>query len=178
MNTFIVSDYVKSGTTFVQMLLDSHPNISCSSEQHFATMQRLVKNVTSEYTKTLNRLDEVTGRQGIRFDRKTFCDNMLRSFILEMMRQGTTEETTHVGLNDNIKLGEVDYYAKLLPASKFVFIMRDPRDTGNSLWHHNMRVGKEFRVIQDFIIDETLPRWREKCKWPAMKLTVTLLESC
>jgi hypothetical protein len=146
MNSFIVSGHVKSGTTFLQMLLDSHPNASCPSEQHFQTMRRLIKNVTSEYNNTLNWLDGVTGSQGTRFRRGTFNDNMLRSFVLEMMRQGATNETTHAGLNDNIWLGNVDYYSKLLPASKFVFIMRDPRDVGESLWHHNMRVAEDFRA--------------------------------
>lgn len=137
MQTFIVSGHVKSGTTFLQMLLDSHPNTSCPSEQHFHTMRRLIKELTGEYKKTLEWLDGATGRQGIRFNPDTFQDNMLRSFIYEMMNQGAAEETTHIGVNDNVWLGNVDYYSRLLPTSKFLFIVRDPRDIGNSLWHHN-----------------------------------------
>src|SRR5215831_18654517 len=50
---FFVGGSPKSGTTWLQLLLDSHPSVSCSGEGHFTThLWRLLK-------EALKRHDEV-----------------------------------------------------------------------------------------------------------------------
>src|SRR5690606_27166354 len=61
-----------------------------------------------------------------------------------LMMFGATERTTHAGLNDNTIAAHGDIVARLMPRSRFVFIVRDPRELAVSLWHHKMRTEPDF----------------------------------
>jgi len=156
MQHFFVSGYNKSGTTFLQMLLNAHPAIHCPSEQHFKTLWQGLESLSKNYKSALEFFDERTARQGINFDQTAFSEHLVKHALLELAQFGTDEHTTHCGLNDNSLIGKADIYARLLPEARFVFIIRDPRDIGASLWHHRMRVEPGFadknKPIDDMIL--------------------------
>lgn len=144
MQFFFVSGYNKSGTTFIQMLLDAHPAINCPSEQHFKTLFQGLEKLAQTYRSALEFFDERTAQQGIRFNQAAFTEHLFKQGLLKLAEFGATEVTTHIGLNDNSLIDRADIHTRLLPEAKFIFIIRDPRDVGVSLWHHRMRVDPGF----------------------------------
>jgi len=144
MQRFFVSGYPKSGTTFLQMLLDAHPNINCPGEQSLAHLVRGLTRLGRGYRATLEEMDGKTGGQGVRFDNRGFVAATLRAAIAHLMEQGADATTTHVGLNDNTMARNGETVARLMPRARFVFIVRDPREVAVSLWHHKMRTEPAF----------------------------------
>lgn len=144
MKKFFVSGLNKSGTTFLQMLLNAHPAINCRSEQHFYTLLEELERLSKGYGIGLKSFDQRTANQGVHFDEKSFTKNVFRAMLLELMTYGTDDNTTHAGLNDNSLIENTELFAEGLPDAKFIFIIRDPRDVGISLWHHRLRNEPEF----------------------------------
>jgi len=144
MQRFFVSGYPKSGTTFLQMLLDSHPNINCPSEQNLAYLFQHLFRLTKNYRRVIREMDRKTGGQGIRYDGQKLFGSLLRSAVGNLMLFGATAQTTHAGLNDNMMASHGDLVARLMPNARFVFIVRDPREVAVSLWHHKMRTEPGF----------------------------------
>jgi len=126
------------------MLLNAHPTINCRSEQHFYTLLEELKKLSKGYGIGLQSFDQRTANQGVHFDEAAFTQNVFCAMVLELMKFGTDEATTHAGLNDNSLIENADLFAEILPDTKFVFIIRDPRDVGISLWHHRLRNEPEF----------------------------------
>ena len=144
MQRFFASGYPKSGTTFLQMLLDAHPAINCPSEQNLAFLVNSLLKFSLDYRKVISGMDERTGGQGTRFDGKLFFAGMARSAIVTLMESGATEATTHVGVNDNMMTSHGKMLAGIMPRARFIFILRDPRAVGVSLWHHKLRTEPSF----------------------------------
>ena len=163
MQRFFVSGYNKSGTTFLQMLLDAHPNINCPSEHHFHSILKYLVEFSKHYRRQLELFDSRTANQGIRFDEQSFTLKTLRSILLIMMDFGVSEATTHSGLNDNSLINNGDLFAGIIPDAAFVFIVRNPREIGVSLWHHKRRTEPDF-AASDTSIDTVISVMAEA--WP------------
>lgn len=144
MNKFFVSGYNKSGTTFIQMLLDAHPTISCPSEYHLTTLVDGIVQLSKKHLWIVESFDKSTADQGVRFDDGRFNGFILRNVLLFLFQDGVGKEITHSGINDNSLIDRAEMYFKLIPDSRFIFIVRDPRDIGISLWHHRVRTEKKF----------------------------------
>ena len=80
-NRFFVSGMNKSGTTFLQMLLNAHPTISCPSEQHFNTLINGVPALVNQYNATLDLFDKNTSNQGTGFNKEAFSYHLLKSAV-------------------------------------------------------------------------------------------------
>ncbi|MBF0382981.1 MAG: sulfotransferase [Magnetococcales bacterium] len=161
---FFVSGLNKSGTTFLQMLLDAHPTISCPSEHHFKTLFESLPKLANKYLQVIDYFDNVTSNQGCRFNKHEFSDHMLRSAFDYLFSFAINSKTTLSGLHDNSIIHNVDLLTAIVPGAKYIFIVRDPRDIGISLWHHNMRVSTKFAESGQ-TIDATVKilshRWRD-----------------
>jgi len=144
MQRFFVSGFPKSGTTFLQMLLDSHPNINCPSEQNLAYLFQHLFKLSTNYRRVIRDMDRKTGGQGLRYDAQNFFAAAMRASVVNLMEFGAREADTHFGINDNMMASHGDLVARLMPRTRFVFIVRDPREVAVSLWHHKLRTEPAF----------------------------------
>lgn len=141
---FFISGYNKSGTTYLQMLLDGHPCIHCPSEQFFNLILHFAEQLSTEYEKQIAIFDKNTANQGIQFDKNRFLTGIVRAAVLAQMDTGIVRTTTHTGLNDNSMIENGTFWAQIFPDAHFVFIVRDPRALAVSIWHHRVRTEPEF----------------------------------
>lgn len=141
---FFVGGHPKSGTTFLQMLLDAHPTISCPSEQNLAYLIKHLRSLSHDYHKVIKEMDRRTARQGVRFSEASFFSATLHQAITMLMSAGATRQTTHTGINDNTLTEQGRLLARLMPQARFVFIVRDPRAVAVSLWHHKLRTEPDY----------------------------------
>ena len=148
MDTFFLFGYNKSGTTFLQQLVDSHTNVNCPPEHHLNSVANMIKSFCDQYKPLIQKFDDRTAQQGLRFDENIVMRHTFRSFIEAFMLCGAGKTTTHVGINDNSMGLNLEFFAELFPGAKFIAILRDPREITVSLYHHKMRTEEEFRNRQ------------------------------
>ncbi|MFG0254457.1 MAG: sulfotransferase family protein [Rhodopirellula sp. JB053] len=145
MNQFFLFGYNKSGTTFLQQLIDSHLQVNCPPEHHLNSVINAIESFCPQYKLVIERFDQRTGQQGIRFDKNLVMHHTFRGFVEAFMRCGATKNTTHVGVNDNSMGLNLEFVASVFPKAKFIAILRDPREVAVPLFHHKMRTEPEFR---------------------------------
>ena len=144
---FFVVGYLKSGTTWLQLLLDSHPQVSCRGEGHLWSIfgEGLAKLIEG-YNKEQAWLAETSfkGLQPFPQADPQVAVAIMRLFALRMLTKGLDpklykafgEKTpNHVKYLDAINLS--------FPRAKFVHIVRDGRDAALSGWHHYRRLKPE-----------------------------------
>lgn len=137
----------KSGTTWLQSLLDSHPNIMCCNEGLFHAFGRRLAQVVGHYNKALDSKIKIFGERTFpNFGREEF-QVLFRNFVVERLRR----EALHEGSKNLIYHGEKDPNHVLqpevlmdcFPDARFIHIIRDGRDVAVSWWHHMIRYDEE-----------------------------------
>lgn len=132
----------KSGTTYIQCLLNSHPEISCPSEQHLEFLLRGMEGLFSEYNKGLVLTDQRTGAQGA-FQVKY---SLLRTMFGDAVRriaQAAAPNKRVCGLSDNSILNNMPLFKELFPEARFIVIFRHPIPRAVSAWHHNINLSEQ-----------------------------------
>jgi hypothetical protein len=137
---FFLFGVPKSGTTWLQMLLDAHPQASCPSEHQTERLFVGLKNVILEYHRLLVKIDRNTGRRGVHLIDGRDMDAIARDIVERYVRAGTGgRQVVAAGLKDNTILRRFDRMAEMFPEARFVCLVRDPRDVAISAWHFNLR---------------------------------------
>lgn len=144
-NPFFVFGVPKSGTTWLQMLLDAHPEASCPSEHQIAHLFSGLGRVIGEYHALLKSLDERAARQGTRG--LTPADqSAIARFIVERLvdagRGGSAVRAA--GIKDNTLLRQLPILRTLFPRAPLICMVRDPRAMILSNWRYNCRTEAGF----------------------------------
>jgi hypothetical protein len=141
---FFVGGAPKSGTTWVQLLLNAHPGISCTGEGHFTNrllpaLNKALKTYnTGINSKNKSIFDKLDG-QPLFTNRHAFY--MLSAAIsLILDRPAKAHNVGIVGdkTPDNVRFFPL--LATFFPEAKFIHIVRDARDCAVSAWFHNLRL--------------------------------------
>ncbi|GJL81584.1 MAG: hypothetical protein DHS20C01_12180 [marine bacterium B5-7] len=156
MQFFFVVGMPKSGTTWLQNILDKHREVICRGETNIKKRWQLpLENCVETY----NNMVAASGFDKVYFNEK-HLDYLFLSGVLLMM-----QEWLHNRSQDPIRLiGErtpnfmsdrMDTWNKYFPECKFVHIIRDPRDAAVSGWLFWSRRKKKvaasrFNNIEDF----------------------------
>ncbi|MDF1755781.1 MAG: sulfotransferase [Verrucomicrobiales bacterium] len=156
---FFVFGLNKSGTTFLQSLINSHPSASCPSEHHFLSIWKVINSGLEGYRKVIEDFDEKTSRQGVAFNEEITGRDTYRAWLDSLFLTACREGDTHVGLNDNSLDSNLDFHAELFPDSKFLFILRDPRDVAVSLYYHRKRTEDGFDIPLSRIASSVGKKW-------------------
>jgi hypothetical protein len=157
---FFVGGIVKSGTTWLQLLLDAHPNVSCTGEGHFfdvlgpslANALEQYNNYTKDKNTTI--FSEFRGQPLI--SKEDFA-HLLASAIAMLLVSGQGGKMASAlgeKTPDNVRCFAV--IAKIIPSAKFVHLVRDGRDCAVSAWFHNLRFTADqthaaFSSIDDYV---------------------------
>lgn len=162
---FFVTGVPKSGTTWLGMLLDAHPEICCKGEACVHVFIKSLIKISNEYNEFL------TGRatqfsESNEFPKMKAADAhaIARFFVEQRLRTIADPNKLHLkflGEKDPAHTVNFPILNSILPAAKIVHIIRDGRATAISAWHHNMRIVPDMmkKAGFDAFLDEAAGRW-------------------
>lgn len=163
--TFFAFGLPKSGTTWLQMLLDAHPSVSCPSEHQVSFVLDALPRLMNDYNLVLREIDRRTAHQGVAMLGQPDLMLVTRAFIEACIDSGARRKNAHIaGIKDNTVATHFGLFRELFPAALYLCIVRDPRDATVSSWHHNLRVEPDFVVRAADFADwaaQTWQRWTE-----------------
>jgi hypothetical protein len=162
---FFVFGLPKSGTTWLQMLLDAHPSVSCPSEHQLSFLLEALPKLVNDYNFVLREIDRRTVRQGATLLDQADLHAITRAFIEVCIASGARRKQGAIaGIKDNTAATHLALFRELFPAARYLCIVRDPRDAMISSWHHNSRVEPGFRARAADFADwagQSWARWTE-----------------
>ena len=148
MNVFFVCGAPKSGTTWLQRVLDAHPEVCCSGEGHFierftVPVAKVLRDYNQHMTLVAHRVYE--GQPYYQPVSQAAFDTMMRSFIMDrMMERQPGPEIRWLGDKTPRYTGHLKQLHRLFPEGRFVNVIRDPRDVAMARLHHAHRAGKSY----------------------------------
>ncbi len=141
---FFCSGMPKSGTTFLQRMLDMHPEVSCPPEHQFRSLSMKIRLALKEYDEILGTIDERLGGTGLEPHAGTLHPRLLKEAVLTMIWRSAGSKRI-AGANDNISIMErFGFYNRLFGQPRFIIIFRNPIDIALSSWHANQALAEEF----------------------------------
>ncbi len=163
MQLFFVGGAPRSGTTWLQSLLDSHPEISCRGEalfmKHLAEpLEGVVKGRRDALAAKNNAIFRHNG--GYPLPEAEDAEVLLGTGILrELARQSAGKPCRAVGEKTPENVFSFPRLQRLFPQAKFIGIARDPRDVLASAWHffHKPAPGTDDTAAKTAFIASALP---------------------
>lgn len=136
----------KTGTTWLQMLLNAHPDIHCPAEHCFVLMRNALRKILVAYADEWAAIDSRCGQQGVHDLLPEDLVDPMRALVLSVVAAGqrTDSAARMIGANDNTIIDQLPFWRHLFPGVRLIAIVRDPRDVAISNWHHNLRVEPDF----------------------------------
>jgi hypothetical protein len=137
---FFIAGTERSGTTWLQLLLDSHPEIACRGEGQF--MNRLFPQMTDVFRSYRRDVDafnrgyfrDTPGFPVLEDDEERYVKQAVLGLLLSKFDPSGAARVLGEKTPGNIRA--LDRLKYLAPACRIVFIVRDGRDVAVSLWHH------------------------------------------
>ena len=136
----------KSGTTWVERLIDAHPQAACLGEGHFAEgLGRLLYRALDEYNQLLagnnRRFPELEDFPGI--DAADAAELVRAALLLQFAAIARRKPGIGAGTVAVRTPSELNWLAQLhqaFPKARFIHVIRDPRDVAVSMWWHGERL--------------------------------------
>lgn len=155
----------KSGTTWLQMLLDAHPEVSCPTEHQLSYVLESLPKLVNNYNIVLQEIDRRTANSGATPLGNTDLMAITRAIVEACIQSGARRKGAGIaGIKDNTVGTHFALFRDLYPDARYLCIVRDPRDAALSSWHHNNRVEPGFRDRAPSFADwaaQTWTRWVE-----------------
>ena len=134
----------KSGTTFLQRLLDLHPDVSCPSEDNLDFLAHKILSIHDVYNKNLSIVASRIGVENCPLVDIDVYYQVYGNLVREIAKNRSLGEPI-VGISDNEFLlnNLAPCLQNLFRGSKAILIFRNPIDTAISSWKHNHRLYKK-----------------------------------
>jgi hypothetical protein len=141
---FFVGGLPKSGSTWLQIMLHAHPEVSCSGEGHFLTyLAPRLGEAMKKYNTYIDYKNRVVLQDLAPFPQiqdQQFKFLLVSAILLLMAASGKAREVRVVGEKTPDKLDRMPLLVDLFPGAKLIHALRDPRDCAISAWFHNQRL--------------------------------------
>ena len=145
-NLFFCGGLPKSGTTLLQRILNSHPEISCNSEEN---LEFLAQNFLDLHKKYNDSLSLFASRIGEEKSKLVNEEVYVRNFynLIKDIALNRNENLKFIGLSDNnFLLKNLINFSRVFVNSKTILIFRNPIDTALSAWDHNHNLFKKEKI--------------------------------
>ena len=139
---FLIVGCPKSGTTWIQNVVNGHPDIVCAGESNVNLLRRLFGQMKESYNENILRINKtyIGQESGFALLDERDLDHLFTSTLgLLFAHTAATSEATCIGMKNPDQLGHMDFTASLFPGMKYLHIIRDGRDVAVSGWFHNLR---------------------------------------
>jgi Sulfotransferase family len=141
---FFIGAHPKSGTTWLQTMLNAHPEVSCSGEGHFLNrFAPLLENALKTHNQLIARKNGSIFKEFKpfpRFDNAEFSYLLASAIALMLLRSNDHRQARTIGEKTPDNVMHFTRLAALYPQAKFLHVVRDGRDCAVSTWFHNLRV--------------------------------------
>ncbi len=142
---FFVGGAEKSGTSWLQRLLDLHPEVSCGGESHFAlSLLPALRKALEDHNrfvldKKQNPFLHQLGETHPTFDHNDVLCLLATAISLTFIKHMNGRSPKAIGERTTANARVFSGLAALYPGAKCVHIVRDPRDAAVSSYHHARR---------------------------------------
>ncbi len=145
---FFVMGSIRSGTTWLQLVLDGHPEIACRGEGHFTSfLAPDLERAMNHYNKLIDGknkdiFNEIEGFPLLQREHVLF---LLASAIgLQMAQYAEGKAVRAIGERTPDNIRALETLHEMFPEARFIQIIRDGRDAAVSGWFHNLRVSPDW----------------------------------
>lgn len=162
---FFVLGAPKSGTTWLQKLIDAHPQLVCRGEGKFRIFRKELAKAATSYNEYLDRNQQrVFGEEFFPTLSRWEFDALFRRFMeLRLCGEEIPSGVVRVGNKDPEHGTALLEIADHFPDAAYIHIIRDPRDVVVSNWFHMNRVAPKLTAqrggFEDFV-RQSLIEWR------------------
>lgn len=146
----VVAGTAKSGTTWVQRMLDTHPEIYCPGEGKFPTLVGGIVKAVAEHNRLLTHANRVVYDDDGYYapwddDSTTAVIQCLMAMAWAGSRHKDLSKVRYVGDKDTEYKRTIEAWRdQLLPGARFVHVIRDGRDTAvSNIFHRARAEGRE-----------------------------------
>lgn len=138
----------KTGSTWLQTLLNHHPNVLLFGEGIFHQFGMSLRRAMNEYNQGLENKTKIFGERAFAPLRKEEFVSIFRGFVFERLRHEAADTKSNKKI---VWLGEKDpdhaRFANIMfdafPDASYIHIIRDGRDVAVSWWFHMVRFDPE-----------------------------------
>jgi Sulfotransferase family len=160
---FFIGGAPRSGTTWLQYLLDSHPRVSCRGEGLF--MRHLAEpldKMMNERRRAVESKNNTVFRDldGYPLPEPDDIDFVLRTAILLALEQQCAHKPCQaVGEKTPENVFFFPRLKRLFPTAMFICMTRDPRDVLSSSWHffHKPKAFEDEQAAKTALVRQALP---------------------
>jgi hypothetical protein len=162
---FFVGGAMKSGTTWLQILLDMHPSISCNGEGHIPNhLAPLLKRALDEHNdyivwKNTTIFKEFRGYPSFTEEHYLYLLASAITFLLSEQTKHKSARAIGEKTPDNVFF--LPLLSAVFPRARFIQVIRDGRDCAVSGWFHNLRVSPEWTRKTYTSMDDYVKKFAE-----------------
>jgi hypothetical protein len=165
---FFIGGAVKSGTTWLQVLLDSHPQLACRGEGHLvSTLLPMLELVSRKYGKQIDRWNQVLFSEIAGFPRLREEDTveLMRTAASLLFRQYSSDpRVLAIGEKTPANVLHFAQLTAIFPGSRCIHMVRDGRDCTVSNWYQALRtrpgwIDQQFGGEFARYVDHYAPVW-------------------
>jgi hypothetical protein len=165
---FFLGGFIKSGTTWIERLLDAHPEVACKGEAHFTSLlEPALRTAIVQYNTIIpdkgnwERLDK-EGVEKAQVSEYSYSEedfNKISALTIQLLMSKWPDSSTIRAVGEKTPNNAQNFLRllQLFPRAKFIYIVRDIRDVIVSGWFFNLVIDSKgtmsnFNSIHNYAI--------------------------